>query len=114
MSIRDAYHTYTAPNGLPGTPQSYLAYNGGVTRPALLIFRCYMQEPILERPPTIDEMRLLCEYCAYWINQPGLIFPPEVLAVLRYEIERIKTPYELAVWRDGCKKAFGLEPLGGL
>lgn len=109
MSVADLFTGYS----IAGTPQTYLAYNGGIIQTPLLIFRLYMRDPILERPPTPDEMRLLCEYCAYFINAPCLNLPREPLAVLRSEIEHVKTPYELAEWLRGCR-AIGLSPLGAL
>jgi hypothetical protein len=105
-ATRDLYQPY-----LPGgVPYSYFSYNGGVTRPAIRAYVRHMADPILEPEPTRSELRLVCEYCAYFINAPGWIWPRYDLEMLRSAIERITCALELANWLYACS-SIGIDPL---
>jgi hypothetical protein len=85
-----------------GTPQPYYLYNGGATRQAIVIYARHVRDAYFERPPTPFEVRLIVEYCAYFIHAPCFVHPAEPLAVLRYEIVRLTTCDELDVWLNAC------------
>jgi hypothetical protein len=97
MTTADLYAPYTS----SGTPQTVWAYNGGNTRRAVVVYACYIRDPMYEREPTAAEMRLLVEYCSYWINAPILVQPRHELRELRLAIVRVTTAEQLANWLEG-------------
>ncbi len=110
MMISDLYQPYTA----AGTPQTVWLYNGGRTRAAVVVYACYIRDPLYEREPSADEIRLLVEYCHHWINAPLLVQPRHELRELRLAILRVTTAEQLAAWLWGCEQAGPWYPLGGL
>lgn len=108
--ISDLFAGYTR----AGTPQSVWAYNGGVTRHAIVVYACYIRDPLYEREPAPDEIRLIVEYCAYWINAPCLIFPADEIRLLRLAIQRVQTTEQLTGWLWGCSQVGLGNVLGGL
>jgi hypothetical protein len=109
MTVPDLYAPYTA----HGTPQSVWAYNGGSTRHAVVVYACYMRDPMYEPEPTPDEMRLIVEYCDYWIHAPLLVQPRDELHLLRLAILRVQTAEQLAGWLWGCASIGLGNVLGG-
>jgi len=106
--ISDLYQPYTA----AGTPQSVWAYNGGITRHAVVVYACYIRDPRFEREPTPDEIRTIVEYCHHWIHAPILSQPRDELHLLRLAILRVTTAEQLAGWLWGCEQVGPWYPLG--
>jgi hypothetical protein len=104
----DPFTAYTP----AGTPQTVWAYNGGITRRAVVVYARYMAEPRFEREPTLDELRLIVDYCHHYINAPCLVETDE-LRILRSAILFVETPHELSGWLWGCG-TIGIAVLGGL
>jgi hypothetical protein len=104
----DLYQPYTA----AGTPQTVWSYDslprgakargGGRTRHAIVVYACYIRDPLYEREPTADEVRQIVEYCDYWINAPCLVYPADELSLLRLSILRVTTAEQLAGWLWAC------------
>jgi hypothetical protein len=107
--ISDLYQPYTD----AGTPQTVWAYNGGRTRHAIVVYACYIRDPRFEREPTADEIRLIVEYCAYFIHAPCL-FVSDELCALRETIVYVETAEQLAGWLWGCASLGLGNVLGGL
>lgn len=96
--------------GSAGLPLHYSAHLGDPTWRAVLAYKRYIADPILEREPPADELRLVVEYCAYFLNAPCWLMPVEELALLRASIVHVKTAHELANWLWGCVQ-IGIDPL---
>lgn len=109
MSTADLYRAYTA----AGTPETLRAYNGGITRHAVVVYSCYMRDPLYEREPTGAELRLIVDYCAYFIQAPCWVIPAAEIAILRRALLWVETPQELAGWLWGCSQN-GIGPVLGV
>jgi hypothetical protein len=110
MTTAYPYTTYTS----AGTPQTVWVYNGGRTRSAIVVYACYLRDPLYEREPTSDEIRLIVDYCEYWINAPCLVYPADELRLLRLAILRVQTAEQLSGWLWGCSSIGLGNVLGGL
>lgn len=110
MTMAHVYQPYTD----QGTPQTVWAYNGGRTRHAIVVYACYIRDPRFEREPTADEIRLIVDYCDYWINAPCLVYPADEIRLLRLSILRVQTAEQLAGWLWGCSSIGLGNVLGGL
>jgi hypothetical protein len=108
--ISDLYQPYTS----AGTPVTVWSYNGGRTRHAVVVYACYIRDPRFEREPTPDEIRLIVDYCDYWINAPLLVQPRDELHLLRLAIVRVTTAEQLAGWLWGCSSIGLGNVLGGI
>lgn len=108
--ISDLYQPYTA----AGTPRSSFTYNGGLTRRAILVYVRYINDPLTEREPDDAELRLLAEYCAYWIHAPCLVYPADELRLLRLSILRVTSAEQLAGWLWGVSSIGLGNVLGGI
>lgn len=95
--ISDLYQPYTA----AGRPHTSYDYNGGAIRSAVVVYACHMRDSLYEREPDDAEMRLLAEYCAYWIHAPCLLYPADELRLLRLSILRVTSAEQLAGWLWG-------------
>jgi hypothetical protein len=95
-----------------GLPCGYRTFDGGVVRRAVLLYARYMHDPFYEPIPSRAQMRLLCEYCCYFIHAPcyDRAFPQEIICHLRTQIEYVKLPHELANWLAGAAE-IGVRPL---
>jgi hypothetical protein len=96
--------------GKAGLPLHYEGHLGGATQAAILTYRRYIAEPIMQPAPSLDELRLVLEYCAYFVRAPAWTWPKDELALLRASIEHVKTAQELSDWLRRCKR-IGIEPL---
>jgi hypothetical protein len=93
-----------------GAPYSCLSYNGGVCSYAIRVTLRHLAEPIMERAPTSAELRLVCEYCHYYIEAPCFVTHKADLAMLRKQIEHVRSVQELERWLYECA-GIGIEPL---
>jgi hypothetical protein len=93
-----------------GLPLHSMGHHGGRTKDAILVYVRHMADSRFEPEPTADELRLVVEYCAYFINAPCWKWPAHELKMLRASIEHVKTPHELATWLWGCGE-IGIDPL---
>jgi len=100
------FHYY----GKAGLPLHYDGHYGGATQDAILTYRSYMAEPVMQPAPSADELRLVVEYCAYFIHAPCWHWPRVDLDLLRASIEHVKTVHELGDWLRRCRR-IGIEPL---
>jgi hypothetical protein len=96
----DLYTRY----GLPTTAHVY-----GPTRAAIAAYRAWRNDPIFVPPPTLDQVRLLAEYCQDFIGE--YTYPLDELKELRQRVLLIKTLTELADWLWDCRRLARLEPL---
>jgi len=101
---------FTDTYGELGLPLHYWGHRDGATRAAILVYVRHMADPRFEPEPTADELRLVVEYCAYFINAPCWKWPKHELGMLRASIEHVKTAHELATWLWGCS-SIGIDPL---
>jgi hypothetical protein len=99
------YHDSYGELGLPTT-----YYRQESTRAAILVYVRHMADPRFEPAPTAAELRLVVEYCAYFINAPCWKYPARELRMLRASIEHVKSAHELATWLWGCVQ-IGIDPL---
>jgi len=84
-----------------GLPLHY--YRQEATRAAILVYVRHMAQPRFEPAPTADELRLVVEYCEYFIHAPAWKIPARELGMLRASIEHVKTVHDLATWLYGCR-----------
>jgi hypothetical protein len=82
----------------------------GLYADAIAVTVRHLADIRFERAPTPAELRLVCEYCAYFINAPAWVLPKRELAMLRASVIHIATVADLANWLWGCKQ-IGLRPL---
>jgi hypothetical protein len=99
----DLYTRY----GLPSTAQEP---NGSPLRAAIAAFRAWSHDPIFVPLPTVEQVRLLAEYCQDYIRAPVFTYPAQELAVLRAMVVQIRTVRQLADWLWECRR-IGIEPL---
>jgi hypothetical protein len=104
-TLTDLYEPYWC-----GAPYSCLSYNGGVTSYAIRVLLRHLDAPQFEREPTAGELRLVVEYCAYYIWAPIFVTHVADLAMLRRQIEHVRTVGELERWLYECA-GIGIEPL---
>lgn len=97
-----------------GTPLTSWAYNGGCSRPAIRAYARYIDDPFYQPEPTAAEIRLLVEYCAYFISAPIWVYPAEQIRGLRLSILRVQTAEQLAGWLWGCATIGLGSVLGGI
>jgi hypothetical protein len=109
MTTSHIYYAYTE----AGTPQTVWAYNGGSTRRAAVVYACHMRDPMYEREPAPDELRLIVEYCEHFINAPCWVFPADEIRLLRLSILRVRTTEQLTGWLWLCGE-IGLGPVLGV
>jgi len=99
---------FTDTYGALGLPTTY--YRQEATRAAIAVYLRYMADPIMEPEPTPAELRMIVEYCAYFIHAPAWTHPPRELKMLRASIEHVTSAHELATWLWGCGQ-IGIDPL---
>jgi len=104
MTSAHIYQAYTD----AGTPETVWSYNGGITRRAVVVYVCHMRDPIYERAPSPRELRLLADYCDYWINAPCFVMPADEIRILRLSVLRVRTVEQLTGWLWCCQSV----PLG--
>jgi hypothetical protein len=80
------------------------------TDTAIAAFTAYRADPIMEPRPTLQQIRLVAQYCEEYIWSPSYCYPTEELADLRRRVAYIATLRDLADWLWDCRR-IGIEPL---
>ena len=91
-----------------GLPLHY--YRQEATRAAILVYVRHMAQPRFEPAPTADELRLVVEYCEYFIHAPCWVMHKREVGMLRASVVAIATIVELETWLYGCR-LIGLRPI---
>src|SRR3954467_7623402 len=99
-------YTRYAPPGLP----PLTAHVTGPPRAAIAAYQAYCADPIFQPAPTLDEVRLVAQYCQEFVNAPLFTNPADELRQLRAAVVQIRTVKELADWLWDCR-AIGIEPI---
>src|SRR5262245_30080281 len=85
----------------------------GAAQNAIAVYLAYVRDPAWQRPPNTFELRLVLEYCSYYVCAPlyDQLMPAAVLAELRAEVVTIQGAGELALWLRRLRQQLGIEPL---
>jgi hypothetical protein len=86
------------------------AHTDAPTRCAIAAYLAYTADPVMEPRPTLQQVRLVAQYCEEYIWSPDFAYVSPELAELRRRVEHICTLRELADWLWDCR-AIGIEPL---
>jgi hypothetical protein len=79
------------------------------TDAAIAAYRAWSADPLFVPPPTVEQVRLVAEYCQDYINERT--FPADTITYLRRRVAYIKTLDDLADWLWDCRKFARLEPV---
>ena len=79
------------------------------TDAAIAAYRAWSADRMFVPPPTLDQVRLVAEYCQEYIHQYS--YPLVEMRELRRRVVLIRTATALANWLADCRYWTRLEPL---